>query len=87
MLSLTLLTLALLQDVALGNPLGSAPAPAPLAGRAQCNANNCLRVMTDTLTVASSFCSTWLQPTSYTTVTPTVYASSKITDSILLMLG
>ena len=61
------------------------PPPPPVVER--CNYDNCLRVMTNTPSVASTFCSTWLQPTTVVTATLTVYASSRIAHSILLMLA
>ncbi|KAE9365789.1 hypothetical protein N431DRAFT_487701 [Stipitochalara longipes BDJ] len=70
MLSPVLLTLTLLHGAALGNQL---------VGRDSCNHDNCLRAMIGTPSVASSFCSTWLQPTSYITITPTVTVSGATT--------
>jgi hypothetical protein len=46
-----------------------------------CNADNCLRVMTNTPYVASSMCSTYIASTTVTTVTPTVTVS--FTNTIL----
>jgi len=84
MLSFTLLTLALLYVVALGNP---APAPAGLVKRPaqkQCNRDNCYNVLTNTPAVASSFCSTFLQPTTTITITPTatIIGTSTITPTL-----
>jgi hypothetical protein len=73
--SFTLLGLSLLYEVAFGGP-APVPAPAQLFERqasVKCSHNNCYNVMTNTPAVASSFCSTFLVPTSTVTITPTVY--------------
>jgi hypothetical protein len=53
------------------------------ATTAQCNADNCLQAMTNTPSVASSMCNTYIASTIVTTITPTLTVS--FTNTILLI--
>jgi hypothetical protein len=72
MRSSTLLSLFILDTAVLAVP-GNVLLRVPVAA-AKCNKDNCFNVMLNTPSVAATFCSTFIQTTKVTTVTPVVYA-------------